>query len=53
MMFKLIVVGVVSAVATMVSAEQKPNVIMLYYDDMGYGDLGVCFKSISHWLLFG
>ena len=42
---KLLVTGVFCAGASLSAADKNPNVIMLYYDDMGYGDMGVNFPS--------
>jgi len=37
---RILIIGVISILGIFLSAKQKPNIVLMFIDDMGYGDIG-------------
>ena len=37
---RILIIGVICILGICLSAKQKPNIVLMFIDDMGYGDIG-------------
>ena len=44
---KILIIGVISILGICLSAKQKPNIVLMFIDDMGYGDIGPFGNKIN------
>ena len=44
---KILITGVISILGNLLSAKQKPNIVLMFIDDMGYGDIGPFGNKIN------
>ena len=44
---RILIIGVISILGIFLSAKQKPNIVLMFIDDMGYGDIGPFGNKIN------
>ena len=44
---RILIIGVISILGICLSAKQKPNIVLMFIDDMGYGDIGPFGNKIN------
>ena len=44
---RILIIGVISILGIYLSAKQKPNIVLMFIDDMGYGDIGPFGNKIN------
>ena len=44
---RILIIGVICILGICLSAKQKPNIVLMFIDDMGYGDIGPFGNKIN------
>jgi len=48
---RILIIGVICILGICLSAKQKPNIVLMFIDDMGYGDIGPFGNKINQTMI--